>query len=72
MQETDSVLTSALRRYIIMAVRRHTEGQQLDRAYMRGEMTFRVEYDGMTQIVRVCGINRAGESLLISERKLGS
>jgi hypothetical protein len=72
MQEADALLTSALRRYITLVVREHADAQQFERAVQRRELTFRVEYEGTTQTVQVTAINRLGEPMVISTRKLGS
>jgi hypothetical protein len=72
MDETDALLSSALRRYISAAVRDHPDSQQFERAFQRRELTFRLEYESATQTVQVIGINRQGESLVISSRTLGS
>jgi hypothetical protein len=44
----------------------------VERAVQRRELTFRVEYEGTTQTVQVTAINRLGEPMVISTRKLGS
>jgi hypothetical protein len=72
MQEAAAQLTAALRRYITVAVREHADAPQLERAFQRRELTFRLKYDGASQTVQVIVVNRLGQPLVISTRPLGS
>jgi len=72
MDETDALLSSALRRYISAAVRDHPDSQQFERAFQRRELILRLEYESATQAVQVSGINQRGEAFIISSRTLGS